>query len=113
MTITFKQYAAGERPNLKPAADLVMGWMVRDTVSNREYLYAVLNDGTVLRCDAPLGTDDFDRRGRTWWMVDTVPPCAEWIGHYPHPHHIVSRTVLKITDPTAWRTDKGTPVGRR
>lgn len=90
MTITYKQYANGERPNLKHNDGLVLGWLVEDHVSDREYRYALDKSGRVVRSEAKLGATDFDTRQRTWWPVAAVPPCAEFIGHYRAPRRIAA-----------------------
>ena len=88
MAITYKQYSDGKRPNLKHSDGLVLGWLVEDRVSDLEYRYALDKAGRVLRSEAKLGADDFDPRQRTWWPVSSVPPCAQFIGHYNPPRKI-------------------------
>jgi hypothetical protein len=91
MPITFRNYLNGDHPNIKHCDGLVLGWMVQDRASDLEYLYALDKGGQAYRCEAKLGSDDFDTRRRTWWPVNTVPNGAEYIGHYPPP-----RTIAKI-----------------
>lgn len=87
--ITFKQYLNGET-SIKHSEGLVLGFMVQDFVSDREYLYALDKGGRAYRCDAKLGTDNFDTNCRTWWNINTIPDSAEFIGNYKAPKNIAN-----------------------
>jgi hypothetical protein len=50
-----------------------------------EVLYAKLDDGTVLVTNEHKRTNEFDAKGRRWFVGEGVPEVAEFIGHYPVP----------------------------
>ena len=50
-----------------------------------ETLYALLADGTVLKTGEHKRTNEFCRKGRRWYVSESVPSEAEFIGNYPIP----------------------------
>lgn len=90
MTLTFKQFVAGET-NIKPVNGLVTGWMVEvrdpDYGERAEVLFARYSDGTVkVAGPFPCPNPQFNKAGRKWDdEPDGVPMDAEFIGNYAPP----------------------------
>jgi hypothetical protein len=88
MPITFHEFAAGRRPNLKHAPSRVLGWLTTDHVENTETRYAMFADGRVLRSAVSLDSRNrhtFAPKRVKWTAVETVPADAEFCGHYNTP----------------------------
>ena len=50
-----------------------------------EVLYALLPDGTKLCTGEHRRTNEFAAKGRRWFVSDSIPSTAEFIGNYPVP----------------------------
>lgn len=77
--ITFAQYPA--RPAITVRDDLCIGYLIQ--TPETETLYA-LQDGKAFRA-GPYARPNvhFDRKGRKWVEVPTIPESAEYCGTYP------------------------------
>lgn len=79
MAITFDQYPA--RPNVS-FDDRCLGYMIQTFDS--EILYAMQGGKFFQTNVLKRPNNDFDKQGRKWREVATIPPLAQFIGHYPH-----------------------------
>lgn len=90
MTITFQSFAAGNHPAIRQTPDRVVGFMVQfndpQYGTPTEVLYALTDDGRCYETNPlPRPNPSFDKIGRTWHLVDSIPDHAEYIGTYHVP----------------------------
>jgi hypothetical protein len=70
---------------------LVKGYMLQNTTTKQESLYAVFDNGEVFTVTVAMPNDDFDTDSRVWFpatlSASQVAECFEYIGHYAAPRH--------------------------